>query len=188
MPLHGEALPPPDLPLDQLSRNESIRLFAERIGVSKADSWIDYGVLDIALRDDLEPRAPRAMAVLDPLKIVLTNYPEGRTETLTAANHPERPELGSRKLPFGREIWIERDDFMEVPPPKFFRLKPGGEVRLKYAYIIKCDEVVKDAAGNPHTCTTTVTVQDNIAPVAKCQPATSPCRSARAKSSARART
>jgi glutaminyl-tRNA synthetase len=103
--------------------------------------------LESCVREDLNVRAPRAMAVLDPVKVILTNYPADRTETVTAVNHPDRPELGSRELPFGREIWIERDDFMEDPPKKFFRLRPGGEVRLRYAYIIKCDSVVKDASG-----------------------------------------
>jgi glutaminyl-tRNA synthetase len=126
---------------------EALRDFCGRIGVTKKEHLIEMGLLESCVRDDLNQRAPRAMAVIDPLRIVLTNYPEGRTETMTAANHPERPELGSRELPFGREIWIEREDFMEDPPKKFFRLRPGGEVRLRYAYIIRCDEVVKDATG-----------------------------------------
>jgi glutaminyl-tRNA synthetase len=127
--------------------SEAIRDFCSRIGVTKKEHLIEMGLLESCVRDDLNGSAPRAMAVLDPVKVVLTNYPQGQTETLTAANHPERPELGTRELPFGREIWIEREDFMEDPPKKFFRLRPGGEVRLRFAYIIRCDEVVKDADG-----------------------------------------
>jgi glutaminyl-tRNA synthetase len=126
---------------------EALREFCSRVGVTKKEHLIEMEQLDSCVRDDLNARAPRAMAVLDPVKVVLTNYPADRAETMTAANHPERPELGSRELPFGREIWIERDDFMEDPPKNFFRLRPGGEVRLRYAYIIKCENVVKDAAG-----------------------------------------
>ncbi|GMU75805.1 MAG: glutamine--tRNA ligase [Gammaproteobacteria bacterium] len=127
---------------------EALREFCSRIGVTKKDHLIEMALLESCVRDDLNRRAPRAMAVLDPLKLVLVNYPQGQVETLPAANHPERPELGSRELPFGRELWIEREDFMEDPPKKFFRLRPGGEVRLRNAYIIRCEEVVKDAAGN----------------------------------------
>ena len=104
-------------------------------------------VLEHAIRDDLNRTALRRLAVLRPIKVVITNYPEGKTEELDAVNNPEDPAAGKRKIPFSRELYIERDDFMETPPPKYFRLKPGGEVRLKYAYIIKCDEVVKDASG-----------------------------------------
>ena len=104
-------------------------------------------LLEHAVRDEFNRAATRRLAVLRPIKVVLTNYPEGKTEELDAINNPEDPNAGTRKIPFGRELFIERDDFMEVPPPKYFRLRPGGEVRLKYAYIIKCDEVVKDAAG-----------------------------------------
>ncbi len=100
------------------------------------------------MRDDLNKRALRRLAVLRPIKVVITNYPEGKVEELDAVNNPEDEHAGKRKIPFSREIYIEQDDFKEVPPPKFFRLKPGGEVRLKYAYIIKCEEVIKDAAGN----------------------------------------
>ena len=127
---------------------EALRDFCSRVGVTKKDHLIGMELLESCVRDDLNARAPRAMAVLDPLKVVLTNYPAGQVETLSAANHPERPELGSRELPFGRELWIERGDFMEDPPKKFFRLCPGGEVRLRNAYIIRCEEVVKDASGN----------------------------------------
>jgi glutaminyl-tRNA synthetase len=105
-------------------------------------------VLEFAIREDLNRRALRRLAVLRPIKVVLTNYPEGKTEELEAVNNPEDPAAGTRKVPFSRELCIEREDFMENPPPKYFRLRPGGEVRLKYAYIIKCDEVVKDASGN----------------------------------------
>jgi len=104
-------------------------------------------VLDHAIREDLNARAQRRLAVLRPIKVVITNYPEGQEEELAAVNNPEDAAAGSRTIPFGREIYIDADDFMEVPPPKYFRLRPGGEVRLKYAYIIKCDEVVKDATG-----------------------------------------
>src|SRR5205085_25535 len=98
--------------------------------------------------EDLNRHALRRLAVLRPLRLVITNYPEGKTEQLDATNNPEDPQAGAREIPFGRELYIERDDFMETPPPKFFRLRPGGEVRLKYAYIIKCDQTVKDANGN----------------------------------------
>ena len=107
-------------------------------------------VLEHAIREDLNKRALRRLAVLRPIKVVITNYPEGKTEELDAVNNPEDENAGKRKIPFSRELFIEQDDFKEVPPPKFFRLKPGGEVRLKYAYIIKCDEVVKDAERQHH--------------------------------------
>lgn len=127
---------------------ESLRLFCEKIGVAKFNSCIDVVVLENSIREHLNAVAPRYMAVLDPIKVVLTNYPEGQTETMSAVNNPERPEDGSRDIPFSRELYIEREDFMETPPPKYFRLRPGGEVRLRYGFIIKCEEVVKDAAGN----------------------------------------
>lgn len=127
---------------------ESIRLFSEKVGVAKRDNLIDVALLEFSVREDLNKRAPRVMAVLDPLKVVIVNYPEGQTEQMDAENNPEDPEAGIRKIPFSREIYIERDDFMENPPKKFFRLAPGSEVRLKNAYIIKCEEVVKDANGN----------------------------------------
>jgi len=126
---------------------EALRAFAYNIGVTKYVSVTDIAVYEHAVREDLNKRALRRLAVLRPLKVVITNYPEGQSEELSAGNNPEDPNAGTRKIPFARELFIERDDFMEVAPPKFFRLKPGGEVRLKYAYIIKCDEVVKDAAG-----------------------------------------
>ena len=126
---------------------ESIRDFIGRIGVTKKDNVIELGLLENCIREDLNERAPRRLAVLAPLRLVIDNYPEDAEEWLEAANHPNRPELGVRKVPFSREILIERDDFMEDPPRKFFRLRPGGEVRLRYAYIIKCERVVKDENG-----------------------------------------
>jgi glutaminyl-tRNA synthetase len=127
---------------------EALRAFAYNIGITKYNGITDVAVLEHAIREDLNKRALRRLAVLRPIKIVLTNYPEGKTEELDAVNNPEDPNAGTRKVPFGRELFIDRDDFMETAPPKFFRLKPGGEVRLKYAYIIKCEEAVKDASGN----------------------------------------
>jgi glutaminyl-tRNA synthetase len=127
---------------------EAIRAFCDRIGVAKFNSTIDMAWLEDAIREDLNKRAPRVMAVLRPLKVVITNYPEGEVEELAAANHPQRPEMGTRSVPFSRELYIEADDFMEDAPKKFFRLAPGREVRLRYAYFITCNEVVKDAAGN----------------------------------------
>src|SRR6476661_5506993 len=126
----------------------AVREFIKRIGVAKANSVVDVGMLEFCIREELNRTAQRRMAVLRPLKVVIENYPEGEGEELEAINHPDDPAAGTRKIPFGRELYIERDDFMENPPPKYFRLRPGGEVRLKYAYIIKCEEVVKDAAGN----------------------------------------
>ncbi len=126
---------------------EAIRSFCERIGVAKRDSVVDIALLEHCLREDLNLRAPRVMAVLRPLKVVITNYPEGKVEEVEAVNNPEDPESGSRMIPFSREIYIERDDFREDPPKKFFRLAPGKEVRLKHAYYITCDEVVKDESG-----------------------------------------
>jgi glutaminyl-tRNA synthetase len=127
---------------------ESIRNFCTEIGVTKSESVIPFGVLERNLRDDLNQRAPRRMAVLDPLKLVLSNFPAGETESIELPNHPQQPEMGTRQVPLTRELYIERDDFMEEAPKKFFRLKPGGEVRLRGAFIIRCDEVVKDEAGN----------------------------------------
>ncbi len=127
---------------------EALRAFAYHIGVTKYISLTDVAVYEHAIRDDLNKRALRRLAVLHPIKVVITNFPEGKTEELEAVNHPADESAGKRQIPFSRELFIEREDFAEVPPPKFFRLKPGGEVRLKYAYIIKCDEVVKDAAGH----------------------------------------
>lgn len=123
---------------------EAIRNFCDRIGVSKAHSVIDYALLEHCLREDLNKNAPRTMAVLRPLKVVLTNYPEGQVEEFEADINPEDPSAGKRKIPFSRELWIEQDDFREDPPKKFFRLFPGNEVRLKYAYYITCNEVIKD--------------------------------------------
>ena len=127
---------------------EALRNFAIGVGVTKYISLTDVAVYEHAIREDLNQRALRRLAVLRPLKVVLTNYPAGKTEALDAVNNPGDESAGKRPVTFSRELFIERDDFAEVPPPKFFRLKPGGEVRLKYAYIIKCDEVVKDSAGH----------------------------------------
>ena len=127
---------------------ESLRLFCDKIGVARFSSTIDVIILESSIREHLNAVAPRFMAVLDPIKVVLTNYPTDQTEWMEAVNNPEDPNGGSRQIPFTRELYIERDDFMETPPSKFFRLKPSGEVRLRYGYIIRCDEVVKDAAGN----------------------------------------
>ena len=127
---------------------ESIRLFADKVGVAKRDNVIDLSLLEWCAREDLNRRTLRRFAVLNPLKLVITNYPEGKTEELDAVNNPEDPAAGTRKLPFCRELYIEREDFMENPPKKFFRLAPGQEVRLKYAYIVRCEEVVRDEAGN----------------------------------------
>jgi glutaminyl-tRNA synthetase len=123
---------------------ESIRAFCERIGVAKANSTVDLALLEHCLREDLNMRAPRAMAVLRPLKVVLVNYPPGQVEELDADINPEDPSAGKRKVPFSRELWIERDDFREDPPPRFFRLAPGREIRLKYAYYITCTGIVRD--------------------------------------------
>ncbi len=126
---------------------EAIRHFCHRIGVTKYNGITDIALLEHSIREDLNKRAQRVLAVLRPLKVVLTNYAEGRVEELDAINNPEDPPMGSRPLPFSREIYIERDDFMENPPKKFFRLSPGNEVRLRYAYIIRCEEVIKDNQG-----------------------------------------
>jgi glutaminyl-tRNA synthetase len=126
---------------------EALRQFAERIGVAKRESVNEYAALDYEVRDVLNRTSPRRMAVLRPLRVVLTNYPEGQAEEIDVGNNPEDPAAGSRKVPFARELWIERDDFMEDPPKKFFRLAPGREVRLRAAYFITCQEVIKDAAG-----------------------------------------
>ncbi|MBI4692731.1 MAG: glutamine--tRNA ligase/YqeY domain fusion protein [Gammaproteobacteria bacterium] len=126
----------------------ALRDFADRVGVTKKQTVIDMGVLENCVREELDRSAPRAMAVLDPVKLVIENYPAGQREDLAAANHPKDESMGTRAVPFGREIWIEREDFMEDPPKKFFRLAPGREVRLRYAYFVTCTSVVKDADGN----------------------------------------
>ncbi len=126
----------------------SIRKFCEMVGVTKSVSIIPMGVLENVVRDDMNETAPRAMAVLNPLKVILSNYPDDKMEQLDAPRHPQNPEMGNREIPLSRELWIERDDFMEDAPKKFFRLKPGGEVRLRNAFIIRCDEVIKDDDGN----------------------------------------
>jgi len=127
---------------------ESIRLFAERIGVSKADSWIDMSILEDCLRQDLNERAPRRIAILDPLKVVIDNYPENQEEECLAPNHPQKPEWGSRSVPFSKILYIERSDFMETPSKGYFRLSPGAEVRLRYAYVVKCTDAVKNNRGD----------------------------------------
>ena len=127
---------------------ESLRLFCELVGVAKADNLVDIAQLEYCIREDLKAKAPRLMVVVDPVKVVLTNYPEGKIEEVTIENNPEVPSMGERKVPFGRNLYIEREDFMETPMKKFFRMTPGKEVRLKGAYIVKCDEVVKDEKGD----------------------------------------
>ena len=124
----------------------ALRSFCEKIGVAKKDSLVDMALLEHCVREDLNETAVRVMGVLAPLKVVITNYPEGSTENLPAQNHPQKPEMGKRSVPFGREVYIEREDFMEEPAKKFFRLAPGREVRLRYAYFIRCEKVVKDEA------------------------------------------
>ncbi len=125
----------------------SIRLFCERIGVAKADSWIEMSVLEQALRDDLEPQAPRAIAVLDPLKLIIDNYPAGQSELCSAPIHPHHPERGTRSFPFSQELWIEREDFSEQPAKGYFRLFPGNRVRLRYGFVVECTSAEKDAEG-----------------------------------------
>ena len=127
---------------------ESIRNFCSAIGVAKNNSVVDSQMLDYFLREDLQTKAPTAMAVMNPLKVIITNYPEGKTEMLPVSNNPKNEELGKREVPFSREIYVERDDFMEVPIKKYFRLFPGNEVRLMGAYFIKCNDVIKDENGN----------------------------------------
>jgi len=127
---------------------EAIANFADIIGMAKDNSIVDMPLLEMCVREDLNKSAPRVMAVLRPLKVVITNYPEGKVEEFDAVNNPEDASAGARKIPFSRELWIERDDFMEDPPSKFYRLSQGREVRLRYAYFIRCEEVVKDAVGN----------------------------------------
>ena len=127
---------------------EGLRLFAKRVGISKSENIVDMSVLEGAIREELENSAPRLMAVLDPLKVTLTNFEAGKTQSRSAAFHPNHEAMGSREVPVSPTIYIERDDFAEVPPKGFKRLTPGGEVRLRHGYVIRCDEVVKDAAGN----------------------------------------
>lgn len=127
---------------------EAIRDFCERIGVAKADSMVDISLLEYCIREDLKLKAPRLMTVIDPLKVVITNYPDGQTETITAENNQENEAMGTRQITFSKTIYIEKNDFMEEPIKKFFRLAPGKEVRLKYSYIIKCEDVIKDEDGN----------------------------------------
>jgi glutaminyl-tRNA synthetase len=126
----------------------AIRDFCERIGLTKKDSWIEMSVLEHCIREDLNQNSLRVMVVAEPLRVVITNYPDEQVESLTLGNHPQRPELGSRMVAFAKTVLIEHDDFSENPPPKYKRLVPGGEVRLRGSYVIRCDEVVKDEAGN----------------------------------------
>ena len=126
---------------------EGIRLLCERVGVSKSDSWIDYSLLEDCIREDLNDKAWRRMAVLKPLKLLIDNYPEGETEELVALNHPQKPEQGTRKMPFSRALWIEREDFMEAPSKGYFRLSPGKEVRLRSGFVVKCTGCDKDSSG-----------------------------------------
>ncbi|WP_028357041.1 glutamine--tRNA ligase/YqeY domain fusion protein [Brackiella oedipodis] len=130
---------------------EAIRLFCERLGVSKSESRIDFSLLEQALRDCLDPVVDRSVAILDPIKLIISNYPEGQSEMCHAPKHPHHPEQGQREFPFSRELWIERDDFMEDPPKKYFRLFPGNTVRLKYAYVVRCTGFEKDADGKVTT-------------------------------------
>ena len=125
----------------------AIRLFCDRIGISKSENNIEMSVLEDSAREELDKTAPRAMAVLRPLKVVITNYPEDKTEEFEPSRHPKNPEMGTRKVPFTREIYIDQDDFREDPPPKYFRLAPGKEVRLRFAYVIRCEEVIYDSSG-----------------------------------------
>jgi glutaminyl-tRNA synthetase len=126
---------------------EAIRRFADEVGVARRENVVDVGLLEHHIREDLNKRAPRAMGVLRPLKVVLENYPEGRVEHLAVVNNPEDPTTGTRDVPFSRELYIEQDDFREMPPPKYFRLSPGREVRLRNAYLITCREAITDASG-----------------------------------------
>jgi glutaminyl-tRNA synthetase len=126
----------------------AMREFVKRGGVTKKDKLIEMGVLENCVREELGDSAERRMAVLRPLKVVLSNYPEGQVEIMPAMNHPANPDLGTREMPFSRELWIEQDDFLEEAPRKFFRLKPGGEVRLRFGYIIKCEELIKNDDGD----------------------------------------
>jgi glutaminyl-tRNA synthetase len=126
---------------------EAIRDFCERVGVAKRENRVELALLEHCVRENLNRRAARRMAVLKPLKVVIENLPEGHAEDLDAVNNPEDPSAGTRRVPFSREVWIEQDDFREVPPPKYHRLSPGVEVRLRYAYLIRCTGVIKDANG-----------------------------------------
>jgi glutaminyl-tRNA synthetase len=127
---------------------ESIRTFAEKVGVQRRENVIDVGLLEFCVREDLNKRAERRIAVLDPVKVVITNYPEGKTEEFPTENNPEAESAGTRMISFSREVWIEREDFLENPPKKYFRLAPGMMVRLKSAYIIRCESFTKDEDGN----------------------------------------
>jgi glutaminyl-tRNA synthetase len=127
---------------------KSLKIFAEKVGVAKRENIIDFGLLEYSIREDLNKTAPRIMVVLNPLKVTLSNYPDAKTELLKAVNNPEEPSAGEREVPFSKTLYIEREDFMEIPEKNYFRLKPGGEVRLRYAYFITCNEIIKDNKGN----------------------------------------
>jgi glutaminyl-tRNA synthetase len=127
---------------------EGIRLFADRIGVAKSDAWIDMSGLEDCMREDLNERAERRIAVLDPIKLVIDNYPDGREEECFAPNHPQKPDLGKRAVPFSKELWIEREDFMETPSKGYFRLYPGNQVRLRYGFVVECTGCERDAQGD----------------------------------------
>src|SRR5690606_343973 len=127
---------------------EGFHLLIERIGVSKAESWIDYGILEECMRIHMHETAPRRIAVLDPVKLVIDNFPEELEEACEAPNHPQRPDWGKRTLPLTRELWIEREDFTETPPKGYFRLYPGNRVRLRYGFVVECTGCDKDAQGN----------------------------------------
>ena len=143
---------------------ESIFRFVREAGVSKSDSRVDIALLEHCIRDEMNETAPRRIAIKKPILLEITNYDEGREETFDLPNHPQNPEMGTRAMPFTREIYIDADDFAEVPPPKFFRLKPDGEVRLMGAYIIRCNEIVKDAEGNVTRilCTADLETRNNM--------------------------
>jgi glutaminyl-tRNA synthetase len=145
---------------------EAVRDFCNRIGVAKKENVIDVALLEHTVREDLNRRAQRALAVLRPLRVVIENYPEGQVEQVEAVNNPEAPSTGTRLVPFSRELYIEHDDFMEDPPKKFFRLSPGNEVRLRYAYILKCERVIKDAAGVPTELRCTIDADSLAGPTA----------------------
>ena len=127
---------------------ESIKKFVELVGISKSQSSVDYAMLEYCIREDLKLKKPRMMAIVDPVKVIIDNYPEGQVEYFDVVNNPENEELGTRKVPFSREIYIEREDFMEEPPKKYFRMFPGNEVRLMNAYFVTCNSFVKDENGN----------------------------------------
>jgi len=144
---------------------QAIADFQERVGVSRAESTVDLAMLEHCIRQELETTAPRLMAVLDPVRVVITNWQEGKTEMCEMENLPGNDSAGKREVPFSREIYIERDDFMEDPPKKFHRLSPGKEVRLKGAYVICCEEVIKDNEGNILSCAALMILRPGVVPI-----------------------